>query len=93
MTEPRYVIAKDVDVVRVEVELPSVPVGTSIRLEFTEDGWVDRGALERPESTFERFSTVDEDSGERWVGLRPRYDLWADAPSTPVLPSSTETTE
>lgn len=30
---------------RVDLELPDVPVGTSIRLERTEDGWVNRGVL------------------------------------------------
>ena len=54
MTAPRYVIAelKTFDGQQVLTAyrdglcvLPDVPVGTSIRLERTEDGWTDRGVL------------------------------------------------
>jgi hypothetical protein len=53
MTAPRYVIVAvsyDAATRRIVMddgggELPDVPPGTSIRLERTDDGWVDRGEL------------------------------------------------
>jgi hypothetical protein len=57
MTAPRYVIAEvprcacdpECDLLQEGDDdlLPVVPVGTSIRLEFTADGWVNRGELLR----------------------------------------------
>ncbi len=50
MTFSHYVIARMINTPmyrgpRVVADLPDVQPGTSIRLEFTEDGWVNRGVL------------------------------------------------
>lgn len=65
------------------LDLPTVPVGTSIRLEFTEDGWVARGTLR---GTCARCGCEQEHHEGRkcWVCndfciYRP---AWVDAPST-----------
>jgi hypothetical protein len=53
------------------LDLPVVPVGTSIRLEFTEDGWVDRGRLTQ--------------FGPRLLSPEDRKKfprMWVDGPST-----------
>lgn len=57
---------------RVVVDLPVVPVGTSIRLERTADGWADRGVL--------RSIRLGPLPGPTTV--HPPVRLWVDAPST-----------
>jgi hypothetical protein len=73
MTAPRYAVCVfDTTALKWPeyhpvAHLPSVPVGTSIRLEFTADGWVDRGRLLRCPVCTDRQVT-------------PTH--WVDAPST-----------
>ncbi len=102
MTAPRYEIVSKRDesfgIVWQEtvLDLPTVPVGTSIRLERTEDGWVDRGVLRRDQDEL-CLAHDSFKSGAAPICEAKRFDavddtpcalvaLWVDAPSTETTP-------
>ncbi len=61
---------------RVVADLPDVPPGTSIRLERTAEGWVDRGALRIDNCDCGR---TDDDRGHHFFCS---WKSWVEAPST-----------